>query len=127
MNDEELFEWLHQRLLLLITTKDVQIGAKAVQHWCQKGFDSGIPMVNQILIVLARIQLRINPKMVDEIIRLIYDEEDKQKLLEQLSQIDQKQVSVQSPKILKAKFGKKDQGLFENILTALRFWDKKQK
>ncbi|CAD8131009.1 unnamed protein product [Paramecium sonneborni] len=92
--------------------------------------DSGIPMVNQILIVMAGIQLRINPKMVDDIIRLIYDKEDKQKLLEQLQQAEQKQVSLKvtnSPKILKAKVEQKDPGLFGNILTALRCWDKKQK
>ncbi|CAK79575.1 unnamed protein product (macronuclear) [Paramecium tetraurelia] len=130
MNEEELFEWLHQRLLIFIITKDVQIGAKALYHWCQKGFESGIPMVNQILIVIAVLQLRINPKMVDEITQLIQDKEDKQKLIDQLSQAQQKQVNLEvsnSPKILKSKLEQKESGLFGNILTALRCWDKKQK
>ena len=38
MDEDELYEWLHQRLLLFIVTKDIQIAAVAIQQWCLKGY-----------------------------------------------------------------------------------------
>ncbi|CAD8050604.1 unnamed protein product [Paramecium sonneborni] len=68
--------------------------------------------------------------MVDEIINLVQDDQEKQKLITQLQQTQQQQVNLQvsdSPKVLKAQIDKKDPSFFQNILTALRCWDKKQK
>ncbi|CAD8133809.1 unnamed protein product [Paramecium octaurelia] len=131
MDEDELYEWLHQRLLLFIVTKDIQIGAVAIQQWCQRGHcKSGIPLVHQFLTIMAGQQLKKNPKMADEIINLMQDDEEKSKLVYQLQQTQQQQVSLQvsdSPKVLKAQPDKKDPSIFQNILTALRCWDKKQK
>ncbi|CAD8143147.1 unnamed protein product [Paramecium pentaurelia] len=92
--------------------------------------ESGIPLVHQFLTTMAGQQLKKNPKMVDEIIHLVQDEEEKSKLIIQLQQTQQQQVNLQvsdSPKVLKAQTDKKDPSFFQNILTALRCWDKKQK
>ncbi|CAD8046554.1 unnamed protein product [Paramecium primaurelia] len=92
--------------------------------------ESGIPLIHQFLTTMAGQQLKKNPKMVDEIIHLVQDEEEKSKLIIQLQQTQQQQVNLQvsdSPKVLKAQTDKKDSSFFQNILTALRCWDKKQK
>ncbi|CAD8212263.1 unnamed protein product [Paramecium octaurelia] len=92
--------------------------------------ESGIPLVHQFLTTMAGQQLKKNPKMVDEIINLVQDENEKTKLITQLQQNQQQQVNIQvsdSPKVLKAQTDKQDPSFFQNILTALRCWDKKQK
>ncbi|CAK62147.1 unnamed protein product (macronuclear) [Paramecium tetraurelia] len=89
--------------------------------------ESGIPLVHQFLTTMAGQQLKKNPKMADEIINLVQDEKEKTKLITQLQQTQQQQVNIQSPKVLKAQTDKNDPSFFQNIVTALRCWDKKQK